>query len=427
MKKRAVSVMLTAAMVSAMLAGCGSKNAETQSAADTTAESAVSGDETSADTQAADAETTDASKTDGTFTVGFDQDFPPMGFVGDDGEFTGFDLEMAAEVAKRLNLTIAYQPIAWDAKDMELDAGTIDCIWNGFTMNGREDDYEWSKPYMKNNQVFVVRGDSDINSEADLAGKNVEVQTDSSAEAALNDNSELTSTFGSLTPVADYNTAFMDLESGAVDAIAMDDVVASYQITSRKADFKVLDDVIAAEEYGIGFKKGNTGLRDKVQATLEEMAADGTAAKDFREVVRKRHHNDPVNQTENKRRAVASAAALFMRTTNQSVFLMVLRKERRSYYGYQPDAYEAGRGYGDVLLDFRDHTAFFPATRYGHSVWTNVKKTYCSGDYKNLYFNHARHTADAAADGCLFRTVLSVRDQNFTVLPKHCGGDRFCA
>ena len=256
MKKRAVSVMLTAAMVSAMLAGCGSKNAETQSAADTTAESAVSGDETSADTQAADAETTDASKTDGTFTVGFDQDFPPMGFVGDDGEFTGFDLEMAAEVAKRLNLTIAYQPIAWDAKDMELDAGTIDCIWNGFTMNGREDDYEWSKPYMKNNQVFVVRGDSDINSEADLAGKNVEVQTDSSAEAALNDNSELTSTFGSLTPVADYNTAFMDLESGAVDAIAMDDVVASYQITSRKADFKVLDDVIAAEEYGIGFKKG---------------------------------------------------------------------------------------------------------------------------------------------------------------------------
>lgn len=310
MKKRAVSVMLTAAMVSAMLAGCGSKNAETQSAADTTAESAVSGDETSADTQAADAETTDASKTDGTFTVGFDQDFPPMGFVGDDGEFTGFDLEMAAEVAKRLNLTIAYQPIAWDAKDMELDAGTIDCIWNGFTMNGREDDYEWSKPYMKNNQVFVVRGDSDINSEADLAGKNVEVQTDSSAEAALNDNSELTSMFGSLTPVADYNTAFMDLESGAVDAIAMDDVVASYQITSRKADFKVLDDVIAAEEYGIGFKKGNTGLRDKVQATLEEMAADGTAAKDFREVVRKRHHNDPVNQTENKRRAVASAAAL---------------------------------------------------------------------------------------------------------------------
>lgn len=141
----------------------------------------------------------------------------------------------------------------------------------------------------------------DINSEADLAGKNVEVQTDSSAEAALNDNSELTSTFGSLTPVADYNTAFMDLESGAVDAIAMDDVVASYQITSRKADFKVLDDVIAAEEYGIGFKKGNTGLRDKSSGNTGRDGGRRNGCKDFREVVRKRHHNDPVNQTENKR------------------------------------------------------------------------------------------------------------------------------
>ena len=243
-----------------------------------------SGDETAADsenTENANAETTDVSKTEGTFTVGFDQDFPPMGFVGDDGEFTGFDLEMAAEVAKRLNLAIAYQPIAWDAKDMELDAGTIDCIWNGFTMNGREDDYEWSKPYMKNNQVFVVRGDSDITSEADLAGKNVEVQTDSSAEAALNDNSELTATFAALTPVADYNTAFMDLESGAVDAIAMDDVVASYQITSRKADFKVLDDVIAAEEYGIGFKKGNTELRDKSSGNTGRDGCRRNCCKDF--------------------------------------------------------------------------------------------------------------------------------------------------
>lgn len=145
-------------------------------------------------------------------------------------------------------------------------------------MNGREADYEWTKPYMNNNQVFVVRADSGIESEADLAGKNVEVQADSSAEAALNDNSELTATFGQLTPVADYNTAFMDLESGAVDAIAMDDIVASYQITSRSAEFVVLDYVIAAEEYGVGFKKGNTELRDKVQAALEEMAADGTAA-----------------------------------------------------------------------------------------------------------------------------------------------------
>ncbi len=109
-----------------------------------------------------------------------------------------------------------------------------------------------------------------------MAGKVVDVQTDSSAEAALNEDAELSGSFGQLIPVADYNTAFMDLESGAVDAIAMDDVVASYQIEQRQADFVVLEETLAAEEYGIGFKKGNEELRDKVQATLEEMAADGT-------------------------------------------------------------------------------------------------------------------------------------------------------
>lgn len=131
---------------------------------------------------------------------------------------------------------------------------------------------------MKNNQVFVVQADSGITSTADLAGKIVDVQVDSSAEAALNENTELTGTFGQLITVADYNTAFMDLESGAVDAIAMDDVVASYQIEKRGANFVVLDEAIAAEEYGIGFKKGNEELRDQVQAALEEMAADGTMA-----------------------------------------------------------------------------------------------------------------------------------------------------
>jgi polar amino acid transport system substrate-binding protein len=146
-------------------------------------------------------------------------------------------------------------------------------------MNGREDSYTWTDAYMKNDQVFVVRKDSGIASSADLAGKLVDVQADSSAEAALKENEELSNSFGQLITVADYNTAFMELESGAVDAIAMDNTVASYQIEKRNADFVVLDESIAAEEYGIGFKKGNTELRDKVQAALEEMAADGTMAK----------------------------------------------------------------------------------------------------------------------------------------------------
>ena len=267
MKKRFVSAVLAAVMALSMTA-CGSSN----SAAETTAADTEAAERQAEETTAEEAKTTDG----GTLIVGFDQDFPPMGFVGDDGEYTGFDLELAQEVAKRLGLEYKAQPIAWDSKDMELESGNIDCIWNGFTMTGREDDYTWTEPYMANQQVFVVANDSDINSQADLAGKIVEVQADSSAEAALKEAPELTATFKELLTTADYNTAFMDLEQGAVDAIAMDVIVACYQIQQRNADFKILDDSLSEEEYGVGFKKGNTELRDKVQSTLEEMAEDGT-------------------------------------------------------------------------------------------------------------------------------------------------------
>ncbi|MGI6317263.1 MAG: amino acid ABC transporter substrate-binding protein [Dethiobacteria bacterium] len=215
---------------------------------------------------------------EGKFTVGFDQNFPPMGFIGDDGEFTGFDLELAAEVADRLGLELVLQPIAWDAKDMELSSKNIDCIWNGFTINGREDLYTWTDPYMSNNQVFVVRADSGISTLADLAGKTVLVQVDSSAEAALADRPDLVETFGEYLTASDYNIALMDLESGAVDAVAMDDTVANFQIESREKDFVILEEKLAAEDYGVGFLLGNEALRDVVQATLEEMAADGKMA-----------------------------------------------------------------------------------------------------------------------------------------------------
>ncbi len=220
-------------------------------------------------------------KTGDTFTVGFDQDFPPMGFVDENGDFTGFDLELAAEVAKRLKKEMVYQPIAWDSKDAELDSGTIDCIWNGFTISGREDSYTWSDAYMENSQVFVVKAESGISKAADLAGKTVEVQADSSAEAALKegDNAALAATFGELMTTPDYDTALMDLDMGTVDAVAMDSTVAEYKITFGGMDLEVLDEPFASETYGVGFKKGNTKLRDQVNDTLKEMAADGTLKK----------------------------------------------------------------------------------------------------------------------------------------------------
>lgn len=284
--KKSVMVMAAALGLMAMVSGCsgqaaGNTAAETAEttgkAADTTA---VEADEdTSADTKAPEAEASEAGAAGGTFTVGFDQEFPPMGFVGDDGEYTGFDLEVAKEVAERLGLEFVPQPVDWAAKDMELESGNIDCIWNGFTMTGREDDYTWSEAYMANQQVFVVTAESGIKTLADLAGKVVEVQAESSAEAALKDDPDLTGTFGTLQTTPDYNTAFMDLQMGAVDAIAMDEVVARFQIEQRQVDFIVLDETLAAENYAVGFKKGNDTLKDQVQEQLEALAADGTLAK----------------------------------------------------------------------------------------------------------------------------------------------------
>ena len=226
---------------------------------------------------------------DNTFVVGFDAEFPPYGYKNDDGEYVGFDLDLAQEVCDRNGWILKKQPIEWNSKDMELNSGSISCIWNGFTMNGREDAYTWTTPYVDNSQVVVVRKDSGITQLNDLSGKVVAVQADSSALAALTgedaseENKALCATFKDLQQVGDYNSAFMNLESGAVNAICMDIGVANYEIESRGDKFMMLEDRLSSEEYGIGFKKGNTELRDKVQATLLDMLADGT----FEEIAEK--------------------------------------------------------------------------------------------------------------------------------------------
>ena len=224
-----------------------------------------------------------AAESDGrtTFTVGFDAEFPPYGYQDASGEYVGFDLSLADEVCKRRGWTLVKQPIDWNSKDMELETGAIDCIWNGFTINGRESDYTWSSAYVDNSQVVVVRDDSDIKAISDLSGKTVAVQADSSALAAFTGedaeekNIELAKSFKELQQVGDYNSAFLNLESGAVDAICMDIGVAKYEIEKREG-FRKLDETVSSEVYGIGFLKGNTALRDQVEATLMEMVKDGT-------------------------------------------------------------------------------------------------------------------------------------------------------
>ena len=215
-----------------------------------------------------------------TFTVGFDAEYPPYGYMDDNGEYTAFDLELAQAVCDMEGWELVKTPIDWDSKDMELDSGSIDCIWNGFTINGREDDYEWTQAYADNSQVIVVAEGSGIASLADLAGKTVGVQAASAAlELLQGDQADLAGTFSGLQEFADYNSAFVELQAGSVDAVAMDIGVANYQLKTRGEGYKILDEVLNSEQYGVGFKKGNTELCEIVDKDLTKLAEDGTVAK----------------------------------------------------------------------------------------------------------------------------------------------------
>ena len=260
-RKRIWALAAAAAMLAlaaALMTGCSGGSNESQSAGGDEAASAESGEFT--------------------LTVGFDQGYPPYGFVGDDGEYTGFDLDLAAEVAERNGWNLELSAIDWDAKDALLSSGSINCIWNGFTMEGREDDYTFSEPYMLNEQVIVVKSDSGIADSAALAGKTVMTQVDSAALDVLEgDAADLAATFAGGAPqtIGDYNNAFMQLESGMVDAVACDLSIANYQMSAKPDTYTIID-TLSSEHYAVGFRQGDEDLAATVTATLKAMYEDGT-------------------------------------------------------------------------------------------------------------------------------------------------------
>ena len=214
------------------------------------------------------------------FTVGFDADFPPYGFK-DGSEYKGFDLDLARAVCERKGWRFVANPINWDAKDMELNSGSIDCIWNGFTMQGREEAYTFSTAYVDNSQVVLVKADSAVNDFASLSGKVVGVQTDTPVAKALaagGDRQDLGGTFKAIVVEPNYNQLVNELDMGAVDAVALDIGVAKRKMADLPGKFRMLDEIVMKETYGVGFKKGNTALRDEVEAVLREIAAEGVMA-----------------------------------------------------------------------------------------------------------------------------------------------------
>jgi polar amino acid transport system substrate-binding protein len=211
--------------------------------------------------------------------LGLDDSFPPMGFRNENNEITGYDVDLAKEVARRLGVELVTQPIDWNAKEQELNTGEIDCIWNGFTITEeRKQNLLFSPPYLKNAQVIVVTGNSPVNTLADLAGKTVGTQMGSSSIDAIDDAPQFKASISELVEYKDFLTALMDLDVGGVDAVVIDLVVANDNINRSGKNFRILTERLGEEEFGIGFRKNDKALADKVWAILLEMAGDGTVA-----------------------------------------------------------------------------------------------------------------------------------------------------
>lgn len=265
MKSKIINLLAAMAIIPAMLAGCAS-NGET---AETTAADNAANGETAA---AGEDDSLQKVLDSGKFVLGLDATFKPMGYTNENDEIVGFDIDVAEEVCNRLGVELVKQPIDWDTKEQDLDAGKIDCIWNGMSVNAsRAEVMNLSEPYMKNDMVFVVAGGSDIASQADLDGKTVAVQSGSTAQDILREAGlNITET-----ALATNVECLQQLELNLVDAVFMDSVVANFEITESGKDYVVLPDGLAPEEYAIGFRKNDQALRDEVQKILSEMKADG--------------------------------------------------------------------------------------------------------------------------------------------------------
>ena len=215
----------------------------------------------------------------GKFIMGFDEAYPPMGFVDENGEHVGFDIDLAKEVAKRMGIELVLQPISWDAKELELSGGNIDCIWSGLTITPeRREQMLFTMPYLANEQIMVVMADSGIASAADVAGKVLGTQAGSASVDVLDANPAIKDSLAEIALSDDFVAALMDLRLGGIDVLLIDSVVGNYYISQQDdpSAFVVLPEVLQAEEYGIAVRKGEQTLADALNAQLIAICEDGT-------------------------------------------------------------------------------------------------------------------------------------------------------
>jgi polar amino acid transport system substrate-binding protein len=253
--KKIVSAILLVVMGGLLLTGCGNTNTK---------------DAAKAPQQAAPQK----------IVIGLDDTFAPMGFRDEKNDLVGFDVDMAKEAAKRLNMEVEFKPIDWNSKEVELNSKKVDVLWNGLTITDeRKKNIAFSKPYMANQQVIIVPANSPIKTKADLAGKVVGTQDGSTSVDAINNEPDVKKSFKDLKLYGDFTQALMDLQTSRLDAVVIDEVFGRYYTAKKPGVYTILTDTFGTEDYGVGFRKDDTELLNKVQKTLDDMKADGTAAK----------------------------------------------------------------------------------------------------------------------------------------------------
>lgn len=217
-------------------------------------------------------------KEKGNFILGLDDSFPPMGFRDESGAIVGFDIDLAKEAAKRMGVEVVLKPVDWDGVLLSLKKGDIDVIWNGLTITDkRKEQIAFSKVYLENRQIVVVKGDSAIGKKSDLAGKTVGLQIGSSSEEALASDAATASSLKEVRKYPNNVEALMDLAAGRIDAVVVDEIVGRYYIAKKPGEYKVLNENFGTEAYGVGIRKEDLSFRTELDKVLDAMKSDGAA------------------------------------------------------------------------------------------------------------------------------------------------------
>ncbi|MBQ0146376.1 MAG: transporter substrate-binding domain-containing protein [Lachnospiraceae bacterium] len=277
--KKTLALILAAIMVFSLAACGGQKAAADEAAAEAVVEAVA---EEAYEEGAADAAEAVEEAADAKFIMGIDPEYPPFSYLGDDGDYTGFDVEVCKAACEKLGWEFEVFGVNWDEKLVQLDSNECDCVWSGMTLldSMAEAGYVLSAPYYDNTQVVLVKKDSGITSSEDLAGMAVAVQLGTSGEALLNgDLADLTATFGDLVTCDSFLKCFTELDGNAVDAVFVDAPVAKAYVEGKEDQYVIIDEGLGAEQYGIAFRADDQELCDAIEGAVAELVADGTYAK----------------------------------------------------------------------------------------------------------------------------------------------------